>query len=167
VFGAGRNSRSLEAGNAFAKRVTVNALLSLMLTVLVFLPLAGCRRGMAVDTAPQLAPANGLLRGTIRGSERSIPLDGRTVEVVNVATGQRQRATTSDTGGFSMRLAPGKYRVDLLLRDGESVVKRPGIIVLDATDPDPRADFVVGTGRLSRPRGPAYRIDDGLGSPVA
>ena len=145
----------------------MNALLSLMLAVLVFLPLAGCRRGMAVDTLPQPAPANGLLRGTIRGSERSIPLDGRTVEVVNVATRQCQRATTSDTGGFSMRLAPGKYRVDLLLRDGESVVKRPGIIVLDASDPDARADFEVGTGHLSRPRGPAYRIDDGLGSPVA
>ena len=149
------------------KGVIVKALLSLTLTVLILVTLTGCRRGMAVDTAPQPAPANGLLRGTIRGSDGSIPLDGRTVEVLNVATGQRQRATTSDAGGFSVRLAPGKYRVDLLLRDGESIVQRPGIIVLEASDPDVRADFVVGTGRLSRPRGPAYRIDDGLGSPVA
>ena len=143
------------------------ALVSLTLTVLVFLTLIGCRRGMPVDTAPQTAPANGMLRGTIRGSASSIPVDGRTVEVVNVTTGQRQHVTTGDTGGFSMRLTPGKYRVDLVLRGGESVVQRPGIIDLDASDPGARADFVVGTVPVSRPRGPAYRIDDGLGSPIA
>jgi carboxypeptidase family protein len=143
-------------------------LVSLTLTVLVFLTLVGCRRSMPVDTAPQAAaPADGMLRGTIRGSAGSIPVDGRTVEVVNVTTGQRQHVTTGDTGGFSMRLTPGKYRVDLVLRGGESVVQRPGIIELDSSDPDARADFVVGTVPVSRPHGPAYRLDDGLGSPIA
>ena len=152
---------------AVAGRSRFVALLSLTLTVLVFLTLAGCRRGMPVDTAPQAAtPADGTLHGTIRGSAGSIPVDGRTVEVVNVATGQSQRVTTGGSGGFSMRLTPGKYRVDLVLRAGESVVQRPGIIELDSSDPGARADFVVGPP-ISRPRGPAYRIDDGLGSPIA
>jgi hypothetical protein len=142
------------------------ALLSLTLTVLVFLSIAGCRRSMPVDTAPQASP-DGTLRGTIRGSAGSIPVDGRTVEVVNVTTGQRRQVRTGGTGGFSMRLTPGKYRVDVVLRGGESVVQRPGIIDLDRGDSGARADFVVGTVPVSRPRGPAYRIDDGLGSPIA
>jgi hypothetical protein len=84
-----------------------------------------------------------------------------------VATGQRQQVTTGDRGGFSMRLTPGKYRVDVVLRGGESIVQHPGIIEVAPTDSDARADFVVGTVPVSRPRGPAYRVDDGLGSPVA
>jgi hypothetical protein len=160
------NVRTYAAAGAGQSRVV--ALLSLTLTVLVFLTLAGCRRGMPVDTAPQAAtPADGTLRGTIRRSAGSIPVEGRTVEVVNVTTGQSQRVTTGDSGGFSMRLTPGTYRVDLVLRGGESVVQRPGIIELDSSDPGARADFVVGPVPVSRPRGPAYRIDDGLGSPIA
>jgi hypothetical protein len=158
------NARTYAAG---PDRFRFMTLISLTLALLVFVSLAGCRRGMPVDTAPQPAPVDGLLRGTIRGSEGSIPVDGRTVEVVNVATGQRQQATTSGTGGYSMKLTPGKYRVELVLRGGESVVQRPGIIDLNPSDLDARADFVVSTGRLSRPRGPAYRIDGGLGSPIA
>jgi hypothetical protein len=138
--------------------------LSLTLTVLVFLTIAGCSRGLPVDTAPQSAPDRAL-RGIIRGSAVSVPVEGRTVEVVNVATGQRQRVTTGDTGEFSMRLTPGKYRVDVVLRAGESIVQRPGIIEVAPDDSDARADFIVGVP--SRPRGPAYRSDDGLGSPIA
>jgi hypothetical protein len=160
------NVRTYAAAGAGQSRFV--ALLSLTLTVLVFLTLAGCRRGMPVDTAPQAAtPADGTLRGTIRRSAGSIPVEGRTVEVVNVTTGQSQRVTTGDSGGFSMRLTPGTYRVDLVLRGGESVVQRPGIIELDSSDPGARADFVVGPVPVSRPRSPAYRIDDGLGSPIA
>jgi hypothetical protein len=46
-------------------------------------------------------------------------------------------------------------------------VRQPGIIQVNRSDVDAHADFVLGTARISRPRGPAYRVDDGLGSPVA
>ena len=140
------------------------AFVSLTLTVLVFLTIAGCRRGLLVDTSPQALPDRAL-RGTIRGSAITVPVEGRTVEVVNVATGQRQQVTTGDTGEFSMRLTPGKYRVDVVLRAGESIFQHPGIVEVAASDSDARADFIVGVP--ARPRGPAYRIDDGLGSPIA
>jgi hypothetical protein len=38
---------------------------------------------------------------------------------------------------------------------------------VNRTDIDAHADFIIGAGRVSRPRGPAYRTADGLGSPVA
>jgi hypothetical protein len=142
------------------------SLVALSLTILIFLIVSGCSRA-SVDVASHPVTGNSTLRGTIRVSAGTIPVDGRTVEIVNVTTGQRQQVTTGDTGGFSMRLTPGKYRVDLVLRGGESVVQQPGIIELDPRDSDAHADIVVGTVPASRPRGPAYRSDDGLGSPIA
>ena len=59
-------------------------------------------------TAPSAAPSAG------PGSQAAI--EGRTVEAINVDTGERQRETTSSTGGFTFKLKPGKYRVELTLR---------------------------------------------------
>jgi hypothetical protein len=112
------------------------------------------------------APSDGTIHGTLRGPEGTTVLDGRLVEVINVGTGQRQRATTNTAGAFSFKLKPGKYRVEVPLRGGETLLRQPGLIELDRSEADARADVVLGTVRVSRPR-PAYRSDDGLGSPIA
>jgi hypothetical protein len=130
---------------------------------------AGCRHGAPpVDDAPRafVAP-RATISGTVRGPERTTPLDGRIVDVINLTTNQRRRITTNHAGGFSVTLDPGDYRVELTLREGEAIVRQPGVIHVDRSDVDADADFVIGTGRISRPRGPAYKVDDGLGSPVA
>jgi hypothetical protein len=93
-------------------------------------------------------------------------VNSRTVEVVNVTTGERQRTATNNAGGFSFKVKPGTYRVELTLRDGESIVKRPGVIFVNRPDVDAHADFVVGPG-VARPRYRAPRADDGLGSAIA
>ena len=174
-------------GSAFAQRAGVDAraharaaehpgphsvaLTSLAVSLLIvffFASVAGCRRSMPA-VAPDAKPSHvdGTLNGTVRGSEASIPVDGRTVEVVNVTTGERHRATTSHTGAFSLTLTPGKYRVELALREGEAVLQQPGVIDLNTTAVGSQADFVLAAPRVSRPRAPAHRTDDGLGSPIA
>ena len=128
----------------------------------------GCRQAVApISAAGDAVPAKATISGTIRGPERAVPLDGRIVDVINLSTNQRRRITTDQGGGFSVRLDPGDYRVELLLRDGEAIVRQPGVIHIDRSDADADADFVIGKGRISRPRSPAYKVDDGLGSPVA
>ena len=130
---------------------------------------AGCGQAVPpVDVSPRATtPAHGTIRGTIRGPESTTAVDGRVVVVVNLATSQRRRVTTDEAGGFSVTLEPGDYRVELTLHEGEAIVRQPGVIHVDRSDVDADADFVIGTGRISRPRGPVYRVDDGLGSPVA
>lgn len=128
-----------------------------------------CRRGVPIiDTAPQPARADGTISGTVRGPQGTSPIDGRTVEVIHIGTGERHRTVTNNAGGFTFKLAPGKYRVELTLLDGETIVKRPGVITLDRSDVDAFADFVIGSSRVSRPR-PRHPAgsDTGLGSPVA
>lgn len=130
--------------------------------------ISACRRGLpSIDTTPRPFDAARTISGTVRGPAGTGPVDGRTVEAIDVDTGERQSVRTSDGGGFTLKLKPGKYRVELALRDGESLVHKPGIIDLNRTGVDAPADFVLDIGRAFRPRGPAYRVDDGLGSPIA
>ena len=137
--------------------------------VLLVFGAAGCRQAVppSLDTSSQAATEpRGTITGTIRGPEGTTAVDGRIVDVIDLTTNRRRRVTTDHQGSFSVALDPGDYRVVLTLREGEAIVREPGVIHVDRSAVDADADFVIGTSRISRPR-PAYRIDDGLGSPVA
>lgn len=136
--------------------------------VVVLLIAGACRQGVPViDTTPGPVQADGTISGTVRGPEGASPLEGRIVAVVRVDNGERQQTATNSAGGFTFKVKPGKYRVELALRDGEVVVKRPSIISVNRSDVDAHADFVLGVARLMRPRSPRLRGDDGLGAPSA
>ena len=127
-----------------------------------------CRQGVPViDTTPRPPQADGTISGTVRGPEGTSPLDGRTVAVVNVDSGERQQTTTNSAGGFTFKVKPGKYRVELALRNGEVMVKRPSVIDVNRSDVDAHADFVLGVSRVMQPRTRLRRGDDGLGAPSA
>ncbi|MEO6212701.1 MAG: hypothetical protein ABIP65_03640 [Vicinamibacterales bacterium] len=66
---------------------------------------------------------------------------------MNIDTGERQRGTTSNVGGFTFKVKPGKYRVELSLLEGETILKKPGILNVDKSDVDAHADFIVGSSR--------------------
>lgn len=141
---------------------------STALAILALVTVAACRQGVPViDTTPRPVQADGTISGTVRGPAGTSPVEGRLVRVVNVDTGERQQATTNNAGGFTFKVKPGKYQVELPLRDGEVLVKKPGIISVNRSDVDAHADFVLGTSRVLRPRSPHLRGDDGLGAPVA
>jgi hypothetical protein len=149
----------------WASSATAVWLLGVLVTVLSF---AACRPGTPViDLGPKPVEADGTISGTVRGPEGTSALDGRNVEVINVATGERQRTATNNAGGFTFKVKPGKYRVELTLRDGETLVKRPDVIEVHRSDVDAHADFVVGTSHVARPRHSPQRTDDGLGSAIA
>jgi hypothetical protein len=84
--------------------------------------------------------------------------------VINVDTGERQSMLTSNTGGFTFKVKPGKYRVEVALTNGESIPKQPGVMTVNKSDVDAHADFVIGTTKVSRP--PANG-DSGLAPPIA
>jgi Carboxypeptidase regulatory-like domain len=131
------------------------------------LSLVACHGGPVLDLSPKPLQADGTLSGTVRGPEGTSAIEGRAVEVINVETGERQRVMTNNTGGFTFKVKPGNYRVELTLQDGETIVKKPDVIHVNRSDVDAHADFVVGVVRVSRPRNHAPRRDDGLGSAIA
>jgi hypothetical protein len=127
----------------------------------------GCLRGVPpVDLAAQPSDARSTITGVIRGPEGSSPQAGRHVQIVNTETGTRNSVRTGENGDFTIQLPAGKYRIDLPLKDGETLVQSPGIVDLDKGSVDAPLEFVLSPVRASRPRGPAYRLDNGLGSPI-
>jgi hypothetical protein len=140
----------------------------LSLGILVLLLGGGCRRGVpVVDLGPKPADARGTLTGIVRGPEGTSPMAGRTVEIINEATAEKHTTETGANGGFTIQLPAGKYRLELPLKDGEMIAKRPGIIDLGRGDIDSHVEFILAASRVNRSRGPAYRVDNGLGSPIA
>jgi hypothetical protein len=127
-----------------------------------------CRRGVpVVDTAPKPAEADGTITGIVHGPAGTSGIPNRVVTATNLETGARLQTRTATNGGFTIEAKPGKYRVQVVLHPGESLVKSPDVVTLDRGDIDSHIEFVVGTARISRPRGPAYYVDNGLGSPIA
>ena len=128
--------------------------------------LAACHGGPVIDLGPKPLQADGTISGTVRGPAGTSAMDGRSIEVINVDTGERQHSTTNNAGGFTFKVKPGKYRVELALQEGETLVKKPDVINVNRSDVDAHADFVVGVPRISRPKTRIPRADDGLGSAI-
>lgn len=140
----------------------------LLAGLLALLSIGACRQGVPVlDPGSRPATAAGTVSGTVRAAAGGAAVEGRAVEVVNVDTGAVQRTTTSTTGGFTFKVTPGRYRVQLTLLEGEALVKQPGVITVNRSDVDAHADFVIGTSRIARPRFAAPKFDNGLGAPIA
>jgi len=102
-----------------------------------------CRPGQPLVNTE---PGHKLTPGTIAGAVRTTaddPLPGRRVEAVNAETGQKYSAVTGVTGGFSIKVPPGKYRLELELREQESVAQQPGIIDINQSDLDTDLDIVI------------------------
>ena len=128
----------------------------------------GCRQGPpAIDRTIAAVEAFGTISGTVRGPQGTRFIGGRVVEVINTDTGERQRLRTSNGGGFTFKVRPGKHRIQLELREGESLVKQPGVMNVSRSAVDAHADFIIGSARVSRPRPQIKQGDPGLGPPIA
>lgn len=111
--------------------------------VLVLLAGAACRTSRPVWSA---TPGDDTTPGTIAGiltMSGGEPVAGRRVDAVSLAGAQRYSATTNITGGFSIKVPPGKYRLQPELREGETVVSDPGIVDINESDLDANREIVI------------------------
>jgi hypothetical protein len=127
----------------------------------------GCKPSGRLDSNGTSQDPAATITGTVRGVEDSKTVGGRVIEAINVATNERLRARTNEAGAFILRVKPGKYRVELALKVGERLSQHPGVMEIRPSASDAHADFVIRTSPNTRPRGPAYRTDHGLGAPIA
>jgi hypothetical protein len=116
---------------------------------LASLALISIGSGGCLSSRPVVDPSSGPSRqdGTLAGHVRTdtnVPLPGRIVRAVPVgATTEPYETTTSDTGAYTLKVRPGRYRLLVQLREGERLVKDPGETNVNASDLDPARDFVV------------------------
>jgi hypothetical protein len=63
-----------------------------------------------------------------------------------VASGQKFETTTNNAGTYTLKVPPGKYRIEVELRPGERLVKQPGETEVHKSDLDPKRDFELTAG---------------------
>jgi hypothetical protein len=61
-----------------------------------------------------------------------------------MATEARYDVTTSKDGGYTLKVPPGRYRLEVELRGGDQLAKQPQQTNVNVGDVDERMDFVVG-----------------------
>jgi hypothetical protein len=92
---------------------------------------------------PGAKPAvEGTISGTVAASGGA-PIGGRKVTAINTASGAKVEASTTSTGGYTMRVPAGTYRLEMELRAGETLATSPGPTEVDPGDLDAGRDFAV------------------------
>jgi hypothetical protein len=151
-------------GSSWRRVPSTTWLIAILVTLMA---VTACRRGSPIlDPTPRNPTADATISGSIRGPEGTAPIAGRVVHAINVDTGALLRGATNAAGGFTFKVEPGRYRIQITLLPGESIVEQPDALDVKSGDLEVSADFVLNTARATRPR-IRLRMDDGLGSPSA
>ena len=129
--------------NARADSVYLNALTALLAAFVVLL--SGCApRGPVIGTGTAPPDVGGTIAGTVRASDGATALSTRRVTAVEVSSGARFDVSTSSSGGYSVKVPAGTYRLEVELRPGETLASGPESTQVNVGDLDAGRDFVIG-----------------------
>jgi hypothetical protein len=115
-----------------------------ILPVVLLILAAACRPGVPVVDPSERPPS---LDGTVSGHLATTSGDrvaGRKIELVEISTGSRHSVTTDANGAFTVKVPPGKYRLDVELQSGERVERAPKEIDINKSDLDSSLEIVIG-----------------------
>ena len=108
---------------------------------------AGCRTGVPViDPGPKPPTGDGTIAGHVSTGGGKTAVPSRLVRAINVTSGQKFETTTNTAGTYTLKVPPGKYRIEVELREGERLVKQPGETEVHKSDLDPNRDFELTSG---------------------
>jgi hypothetical protein len=116
---------------------------STTLVVPFFLLAVACHPGPVISVDPGIA-AGGTIAGVVRTTGGATALSSRVVTVVDVKTGEKFETTTGTAGGYTIKVPrEGVYRIEVEVRSGETIVKRPEDTEINNGDLDSGRDFEI------------------------
>jgi hypothetical protein len=104
---------------------------------------AGCRQGMPVYDPSEKPPT---VDGTVSGrvmSATGAPLSSLKVDLIEVRTGATHSVSSDVNGAFTVKVPPGRYRMQVELRSGERLDKPIGEIDINKSDVDANIEVVI------------------------
>ncbi len=110
---------------------------------LLLLSVACAPRGPIVDTGPKPEGVGGTIAGTVSADNGSTPVTARKVTAVNTGSGAKFETATSSTGGYTIKVPAGTYRLEVEVRGGETVQRQPDTTEVNVGDVDSDRDFVL------------------------
>lgn len=115
-----------------------------VLVLVMAAALAACApRGPILDTGSKPEDVGGTIAGTVREAGSKQPLSGRRVTVTDVNTGARFETSTAASGGYTIKVPRGTYRLAVDLREGETLAEQPDDTQVNTSDLDPDRNFVI------------------------
>src|SRR4051812_48413395 len=114
--------------------------LPLLLALTVGL-LPGCHPGPVIDTPK--ASVGGTIAGIVKTADAAVAVPGRKVTAIEASSGSRYDTTSAANGGYTIKVPEGTYRLEVELRTGETLAKRPDQTHINNGDLDPGRDFVI------------------------
>ena len=121
--------------------------LAVALTIVAAIAGTACRHDVIVaDAGPKPPTPAGTISGLLQTPGNGAAVVGRTVTAVNNADGQRYQVRTNNTGGFTLKVPPGSYRLEVEQQPGETVAGAPTAQQVGPSDIDSRIVITVGPG---------------------
>ena len=105
--------------------------------------LVGCAPRGPLITGERLPATPGTISGMVRTAGSNAPLSARRVTAVELTSGAKYDTSTAANGGYTMKVPVGKYRLEVELRPGESIVEAPGDLEIDTSDLDAGRNFTI------------------------
>jgi hypothetical protein len=119
----------------------MRSFLTSLLIVALGASIAGCHPGPLLGRTSQ--SVGGTIAGLVSATGGTVPLSARRVTAINVDTGMRYDATTNVTGGYTIKVPEGTYRIEVELRQNETVSKQPDPTHVNNGDLDPARNFEI------------------------
>ena len=102
----------------------------------------GCHPGPVIGGGPKQS-VGGTIAGIVKTADSSVAVPGRKVTVTEINSGKQFDSTTGTNGGYTIKVPEGTYRIEVELRPGESLAKRPEPTKINNGDLDPGRDFII------------------------
>ncbi|HEU5259361.1 MAG TPA: carboxypeptidase-like regulatory domain-containing protein [Vicinamibacterales bacterium] len=100
------------------------------------------RHGRPIVGGTTVPNPTGTISGTVTSSAGT-PLQGRRVTAIDMGTDMRYDATTANTGGYTIKVPLGHYRLEVELRGGEQLARQPDETHITIGDVDAQRNFVI------------------------
>jgi len=114
--------------------------------------MSACHPGPVIDAGAKQPPVGGTIAGVVKTADSSVAVPGRKITVTETTTGSHYESTTAVNGGYTIKVPEGMYHIDVELRPGEVLARRPDDTRVGNSDLDPHRDFVITTGTAALPR---------------
>lgn len=115
--------------------------------MVLFLALSsGCieaRHGRPVVGGSVVPNPTGTIAGTVTNSAGT-PLEGRRVMAIDMTSEQHYEVMTATNGGYTIKVPPGRYRMEVELRGGDQLAQQPEQTQVNVGDVDAQMNFVIG-----------------------
>lgn len=114
--------------------------------IVVLLPMfsgaCAARHGRAIVGGSTVPTPSGTVSGSVK-TNLGDPIEGRRVTAIETTSGTRYDATTSVGGGYTIQVPTGRYRLEVELRAGETIIKQPPQTHVNLSDLDEQLDFMI------------------------